>query len=375
VLQLPFVDSFIELLPLLRRTSPSLTACQTHHKSGSYFCNDCQEYLCSDCIYEIVCQAGNPHQGHSIDKLTSKIGDIKRDFEGKLRILASTQQTVVRYANTLMSFAPTLVAAREDALLSLYDSFGQMQAKYEQSVSDEIDALTIKRQKVELRLKTLHILDQDSEFAIENCPLSAIAHTDEFCEHVRQAAQLATEGLETPHHQIENDLVPSFSSATIKFERLKETREAVVMTEPIELDGNEWRIKFYPSGAGEHRMSTHASLFVELLDGFQQPTQVIYRIEIEAASFSQPNIVHEFAAVPSIGQAWGWRKFHSSAVLCSDDYLDETGAMIIIFSVRPDSYHTLWKWIKAGNERKQEKLKALRARGHGRTASKLKPPT
>jgi tripartite motif-containing protein 37 len=370
--QLPFVDSLIGLLPLLRRAAPSLAVCHAHRKSGIYFCNDCREYLCSDCIYEAVCEADGAHRGHAVDKLSSKLGDIKRDFEAKLRLLATTEQTVAEHAHALMAFAPTLLAAREDALLSLYDCFGQMQTKYETAISEEIQSLTAKRQKVEARLSTLQTLDEDAQLAIANCPLSAIAHVDDFCEHVRQASEKAMEGLDLPRRQIGNELVPPFSSAKIKFKRFRDAHEPVFASGLIELDGNEWQVKVFPHGNGEHRASM-ASLFIELVSGFERPTQVTYRVEVEAVSLLQPNIVHEFVAVPSIGQSWGWKKFHAISALRSSDYVDDAGALTLTFSVHPDSYHALWQWISAGNERRIERLKAARAKAHAKAMARAKP--
>jgi hypothetical protein len=309
-----------------------------------------------------------------VDKLASKLNDIKRDFEVKLRQLADTQQTVAQHAQALMAFAPTLVGAREDALLSLYDSFGQMQAKYEQAVADEMTALRIRRQKVEARLTTLRILDEDAQRASADCPLSAIAHIDEFYEHVMHATRIATDAVETPNPQIENDLVPPFSSQTIKFKTFREADNQEFISPPIELDGNEWRVKLYPFGNGGRR-TLSAAVFVELLSGVDQRSQVTYRVEIEAVSLIQANIVNEFVAKPTVGQSWGWKKFCSTGDLHSDDYLDEAGTLTLTLSVRADSYHTLWQWIRAGNERKLEKLKAARAKAHARAPPKTKPPS
>jgi hypothetical protein len=112
-----------------------------------------------------------------------------------------------------------------------------------------------------------------------------------------------------------------------------------------------------------------------LVSGSYEPTHVTCRVEVQAVSLTQQNITHEFAVISSVGQSWGWKKFHPAADLRTDDYLDEAGTLTMTFSVRPDSYYALWRWIRNGNERKQEKLKVARARANAKAAKKPKSPS
>jgi hypothetical protein len=315
----------------------------------------------------------SPHTGHSIEKLSAKISDIKSEFDTKLRLLADAQERIGAEANDLLSFAGVLAAAKDDSLLSLYESFGQIQVKYERSISEQIRALVLTQLRTESRLRTLGRLEEDRSGAITGEDISVIQRVDEFCAHVSHVSQHSEERFEAPGHP-GNDLVPSFSTTRIRFKRFLTTNDSsAILSDTAELDGNEWGIKLFPFGNTD-RPSAHSALFIELLQGFQGPASVYYRIEIVASRPGMPNVIHEFSTTAKFGQSWGWKKFHPWADLQSPDYIDDSGDITMIFGVHPESYFVLWKWIQAGNERKQGGIMSARAKAQARGTPRRRRP-
>jgi hypothetical protein len=170
-----------------------------------------------------------------------------------------------------IAYCIVIIAAKDDSLLGLSESFGQIRGKCNRSISEQICALVLKKLRAASRLRIFRRLEEDRTAAATTEDISVIQYVNEFCEHVSHVTQYSTAQFEVSG-RTENDLVPQFSTKRMQFKRVVAPRDSSLMrSDTIDLDGIGWRVKLFPYRNADIP-SAHSSLFIELVHGFQEPT-------------------------------------------------------------------------------------------------------
>ena len=362
-IHLPFVDSMVEVLPMMKRCVAANIVCSKHAKPDLFFCEDCHQYLCSDCVYDLVCGVDKQHEGHTIKRAGEMSSQIKDEVKQKLLELDQAQITVAENASAIVEFASNLSSLKDDVLLKMYDKFRSMQDAYHQALETARRRLVHRKTRVEKQNITLERLENDCFAALEEKNVSALLRADEFLEEVKTVEQMLDKPESSePTPLPDNELVPPFKQAKVRFENFKSVKDnTILFGDPVEIHGNVWMVKIYPFGQGDKK-TKHVSVFLEFVRGYPHPCRVNYGVTIESVSGKVPNIYQECVVNTCVEQSWGWKKFCPVATLFSGHYTARDGSLTMTVGVHPESYYILWRWLKWDNAKKREEMLALRTK-------------
>ena len=362
-IHLPFVDSMLEVLPMMKRCVTANIVCSKHSKPHLFFCENCQQYLCSDCIYDLVCGGDKQHEGHTIKRATEMVPKIKDDLKRKLLELDQAQERIADCSSAIVEFASNLGSMKDDVLLKMYDKFKVMQDSYQKALGEATRRTAHKKTKIEKQSITLERLENDCFAALEKKSVGALLKASEFLDEVKEIDQMISQtDVTDPTHLPDNDLVPPFKQAKVRFNNFKSLKtNQILFGDPIEIHGNVWMLKMYPFGQSE-RMGRYSSVFLEFVRGDSRPCRLYYAVSIECVSGKRPNIYQECVVNASVEQSWGWKRFCPIEDLLSGHYTAPDGSLTLTVGIHPESYYVLWRWLKLDNSKKREEIRALRAK-------------
>jgi hypothetical protein len=133
--------------------------------------------------------------------------------------------------------------------------------------------------------------------------------------------------------------VPKYHKFGYKLVSYSQLGEAIVYSEPCEVNGIEWRLKTYPKGNGVAK-GTHLSVFLELSRGYENENKYEYKIELLNHLNPKESIVREYSSKFDIGECWGYNQFLAIADL-QNGFLGVGDTLHFSVSVRNPSYRSL----------------------------------
>ncbi|KAH0786447.1 B-box zinc finger family protein [Histomonas meleagridis] len=341
-----------------------------HNKPKEFFCKVCNSYLCGDCLFEEFRSQTPKHKSHQIITITEKFTETKKAIKEKLHLFNPKIEDIKSVCYEILKNIGILTKSKDEISIDMYSQFATLEKriddaffKYDKSLNDQIKQLQLIQNEIDSILQRLQLYLLDDSLV----DFSSISTSLESAEKVETL--LST--LEIPHSfpSIDNELLPQYSSVKIcipnfietveRFRQLDDTSIRFFYSDKIKIGGNLWRAKIYPNGNG-NGVNTHLSVFVELLDGYTEPSTYYYKMEIFGCKNDVPPLVRQYASTFVKMDSWGWNKAAALSKIINGDYIGEDGGLCIQLSIKPESYFQENRDLHHALEKKRKKLEKLK---------------
>jgi hypothetical protein len=133
-----------------------------------------------------------------------------------------------------------------------------------------------------------------------------------------------------------------------------------VYTDEQIIYGNVWRLKIYPNGNMNARM-THVSVFLELRRGPEIKTSYHYRLDLRSRDPTERPIVRECRSDFVVNDSWGWNKTIPIERVGTAGFLGPEGDFVLHMKVRPESYCQAYLDMRAALREEKRQYRELSA--------------
>lgn len=333
--------------------------CKIHHKPLDYYCENCSQYLCSDCLFEQLQSTDGQHSNHKIIE-ASKVANSSKtlksakpeesrpldDLENHLKSLKSYSELLDKHLANLQKQKNSIPTRKFN---TLYQS-----RQYFESLRHDIDKMYTERQQgckkisafLEEQMIKLQSIIEESELILTSNDSKLVPSAQANIEKIKQICKESIPSIPEPPSLIfPNKLCPPLESFKVTIPNFKKRLQNIknsadendfIFSEEKTLFKYLWRAKIFPNGTQAGK-GTHLAVYVELLKGEQNPTSFAYQVEIISQSSKHSNVTRRYTSVFQPMDSWGWNKIISINSLLSG-YLDEDGALSLIISLSPSSY-------------------------------------
>eukprot|EP00794_Sanderia_malayensis_P014324 gene14324-15813_t len=315
--------------------------CEFHGEKLSVYCDTCTKCICHMCALW-----GGTHSKHDfkpldevyeqhVSSITDEVGALRR----RLMELISLVQEVEKNVDSVRT-------AKEERVREIRSAVELMVARLDTQLKSKL--LTLMGQKNALTQETelLESLLQEVEHQLHVCTKSElISKSNELLQmfeqvHRKPMASFVTASIPA---DFTSEIVPTYDSSTFciaNFSTLRYKGDPVY-SDPLNVNGLNWRLKVYPDGNGVVR-GNYLSVFLELTAGLPETSKYEYRVEMihQSCLDSSKNIVREFASDFEVGECWGYNRFFRLDLLGSEGYLSiQNDTLILRFQVRAPTYY------------------------------------
>jgi hypothetical protein len=153
--------------------------------------------------------------------------------------------------------------------------------------------------------------------------------------------------------------IPDFLPIAEHHQELREDETRFLYSDPFRLYSLKWRLKVFPAGA-KPSQNPHLAIFLELLGGIRDSVSVFYAVELENQA-DHTAFKKTYKSSFGVLDSWGWVRMISLAEI--PKYVDESGALAIKLTLRPESYQEGVKIARYQNQLASTRLQKLET-GH-----------
>jgi tripartite motif-containing protein 37 len=135
-------------------------------------------------------------------------------------------------------------------------------------------------------------------------------------------------------------ITPQFESGSFIIEEFSRYRNSseVLYSDPLPINGMNWRLKVYPNGNG-FAMGVYVSLFLEMRSSLSGVSKYEYKVEMENRRDVPKPMIREFASDFESGECWGYNRFIRIDALCDEGFLDpEEDKIFLKYYVRAQTF-------------------------------------
>ncbi|EAX91517.1 B-box zinc finger family protein [Trichomonas vaginalis G3] len=362
-----WLDCVSEIINVYSLTADQETICPLHSKQYEYICQDCNQYICAGCLFDMITGASNKHKNHKLISIQEEFSKIKQKIIQKM-------PAIVQYLDKLKEYALDLRQNSRDLNGDKDEINGDMAEKFNviiKLVKNEFQ----QRDEILTRLKALGanaINDLNEEIKAAKAQLSngtaasitealnnlkAVERKNEKFKNIASTTLLKNPLL--PDYHTFEIRIPNFIEIKNKYELLPQDEVRYIYSKKIPCYGNKWRAKIYPNGNG-NGLGTHLSFFVELLSGPVELTPYQYRVEVIPTNPGAAQIWKQYSSDYISTDSWGWNKAASLSTITTPDYIDKNETLTLQLSIRACARYQECADMKALIDRKRQKIKALK---------------
>jgi tripartite motif-containing protein 37 len=320
--------------------------CSEHNVTLLYFCNTCNESLCSDCY-----MFGGRHKEHDIQKLDNiymnHIDLIKHEFKG-LQTKYDQLDNHLKLLNEKIIFVRNYKLERSNELEEFFDS---LRNKLETVMHNKLSKLMSSKNTVSERLKYLECIKNSIEKELADSAKSLLISKSS--ELINSLKDLNIDGDLKPEElnvtiDVPSDIYPPYDCSTFEIKEYKKYigpttafKNAILYSPELITNGLKWRLKVYPNGNGANANGEYISIFLELIEGLYETSKYFYKIELCMPDKPGVNYTREFTSDFQNGECWGYNRFYRIEALEREGFIDKNGSIQIKFYVRPQTYTQL----------------------------------
>lgn len=343
-----FLNDFSKILDSLKlqriknysiyEKNESIDKCSEHSLKMIYFCTDCSEVICSDCV-----MFSDKHKSHKIERLRS-IFEKKIDAINKeMNELKNNINKHENYVTEIGQIAEQLKESKDKKNKDLVLLTRALNSKLESELAARLQKLSEEKRKVDEHLDYLENMYSDISHQLDNStPAKTVTRSNNF---LQQLLELNNKKLESsiPKNFVsdyENDVSLKYSTGVFflkPYSQYKTTNE-IVFSDPLVADGLTWRIKVYPNGTGIYK-GLYLSLFVELVKGWENGGTYCYKVILIKPGKENENIEREYISEFENSICWGYNRFCKLDDIENQGFWDRENDQILLkYQVKPANH-------------------------------------
>ena len=101
--------------------------CTKHGKPYEYKCENCNTFLCSECLFDIHCNKNNEHKDHKISKVTDLHNEVKNKIDNELQKLREMLKTIKNEMRKIAQLKLDVSSTKDIAFIDSNTSFRILQ--------------------------------------------------------------------------------------------------------------------------------------------------------------------------------------------------------------------------------------------------------
>lgn len=343
--------------------------CSVHKLPLIYFCETCNDACCSDCCV----LAESPHHGHELSRLNAVYDKHLERVTDAIEELETRKTELMLAMEGIDENIALIKSVKESHTRDIQIHLQRMQERLENEVNKKLIGLhsqkatlidsinectaTVDTLQREIRRQSQSALVSKSSdmihAALEVCRSMA---NDHFVNIPPTPPDMVNE-LIPPYDHAEFN-IPNYSSWIEKAAKAQEEQrdsgtagsgqaqqrtgeeEPVLLSPPLRVGPLKWRLKVYPTGTGVSR-NVFVSVFVELVNGLDEPLPFEYRVEMVNVRDESRNVAREFSSTFSRSESWGYNRFFRIADMHSGGFIDTDNEDTVKFRffVRSPTYY------------------------------------
>lgn len=365
---IPWIDCLSDILNVYSLSADQNTICAQHSKQFEYICQDCDKYICSGCLYEIVTGKSSEHKNHKIIPILDEFIELKQKILQQVPLIAKYLDQLKATSIQLKQNSKDLQQEKESIGLVMYDDFNRVLNGVKESFKNAEEAISNLTNDGMVAVSELDKLYKEAKIQQKQGTIASILEAAKKLSECRTKNEKFRKFENAIH--IRNPLLPEFHSFEIKiedfinlrkrFQILPQDEVRYIYSKKIPCYGNKWRAKIYPNGNG-NGLNTHLSFFVELLSGPMELTPYEYRVDIIPCKPNVQPLSKQYSSDYVSTDSWGWNKAAALQIISSDDYIKD-GTLTLVLSIRALARYQECADLKTLIDKKRAKIKSLKTK-------------
>lgn len=333
----------VEIMPYEQSEQNKEIFCNEHQKKCDYYCQNCQEYLCGDCIFEQLSKPKNKHKGHKILKIEELLDGANQQAADAIKALQPLYDSISQSIEKYKSIKASIESKYDDTLILMHNSFRKIQSHIDKAKEEYSSKIIEKIDKNESLMKSILEITENCEIVLKSNDTqilsTACSISEKISKIVQEAETAKEEELPTlPKNIFTNELIPPFSGFTIvipKFvQSYTEKNFQTIYSPSVDMYHGKWRTKILLS---EKENITNLSIFIDFLSGIGSPLLIEYKIQINHPTTNKV-ISKSFKSEFNVMDSWGWLKFTPIDSIIDGGFVKEDDSLSLDIKLRPASY-------------------------------------
>jgi hypothetical protein len=334
--------------------------CTVHRKMGEFICEECQRYLCSDCLFA---EFQNPvHSGHRLVRLCDILGRLKSDIVAALARLFSINEHIQSQASELRATASSACACAESEL----SLFRDLPETIERSISETFRAY---QQSLESSVQNLNrirdmVLSMDRAASVLSDPHKLMELTGT-AQTLRREIDQSLRPIPRPSPQ--DAFIPAFVEFNFMFDNFPAMFEAsgrpdgptLVRSSIAVIYANTWQLTLSPRGPRDGQ-TTSVVLALEAVSGPAEPGMYDFCIELGCPNAGQEVVVWSGRAELVVGRPLRWDRDIAVEHVMKRGFLTDAGQLLVVLRLRPVSYYQAYVDTRRALAEERARLAQLR---------------
>ncbi|EFC39449.1 predicted protein [Naegleria gruberi] len=315
--------------------------CSSHDLPLIYYCETCKEPICSDCaMFE------EKHKNHKF----KKVNEVYKECVDIVKVESETVKTRLKDLNSLtLSIEENIkriTKAKEETLKTINETVEEMRTNLDSLYKSKLSSLVSQKNMIIDEIAMLEKLTKELGRQIETSPQCVlISKTPDIVRVVDEINKKPTVAFNkiAVTESFPNEIVPPYEGGQFRIENYSELLKTteVIYSDPITINGLQWRLKVYPNGTGVAK-GVFISVFLEMFKGLTEPKKYHYKVEMVNKRDTSKNIERSFASIFESGECWGYNRFYRVSELAGNGFIDvDDDVLNLNFFVRPTSYFEL----------------------------------
>ncbi|ODN01280.1 E3 ubiquitin-protein ligase TRIM37 [Orchesella cincta] len=346
----------------------TMEKCSAHQKEElSVYCDTCKCCICHECALW-----SQNHAGHTFKPLDEIYAQHCQQIKEHVTILRRRFMEIISSVQDVEKNIELVRTAKDQRVREIRNAVELMIARLDAQLKAKLTTLVNQKGHLTRKSEDIECLLREIEHKLSSgCKSDTIRQSTKILKAIQDTISKSTFALAPVLPDFQSELVPNYDTKTFLVRGFSFLRRKgdPFYSDPLSVNGLDWRLKVYPDGNGVVRGS-FLSVFLELSSGPPEPAKYEYRIEMiyQISNDSSKNMMREFASDFEVGECWGYNRFFRLDLLETEGFLDRaTDSIKLRFDVRPPTYYQKCKdqnWyitnLQAMNRCKSRDLENLR---------------
>ena len=337
--------------------------CPVHKKKYEFLCSTCKQKLCPDCLFEEYTNKTKKHKDHVIDRLPNQIEEARKNLENAIkdaeRAYSDANQILENVNKNELDYQ------ENETRIEMYKVFRDIQKELDEKYQEFESQSVQSANSLNLEILEIQKLVEESAAILMSTETSMLKTAK---NHILQVKKCIDKPIPnyvpriTPN--LDTKIMPPYFQHEYEIQEYskvyEKNKQAYIYLENFEMFGATWRIKFYPNGNNKG-MSTHISIFLEVLNGFEDTYTFDYQVELKNPTNGQPYERHFVSQFTNL-DSWGWNRYYPIKSIFEEGYLGSDDTLHLVIRIRPSDCGVWTRITERILEREQEVYKELKSR-------------
>lgn len=362
---LSFIDQLTSFLLDLSKSPLSISQinlCQKHQKKFEFCCTDCNEYLCSECLFSVISKS--EHQKHSIVKAENMIKIVQKQIGNELMILHDDLHKIQIQISSVRENVIQLKNEQLERKNEADNSYHNVMNRYVDSLETLNDNCYQSIKKSKKFTRKLENVKKDIRNILQLSPFELLMQIKDNETEQKFNSKMNEIKAEIPPYLQEqsisnpsNEYIPSEEKGLFSIENFHDLiincGDNFFYSKSCFLVGCKWRVKIFPNGMNDEKGIF--SIFLEMSKGPSIEYFYTFQISLNSQRIGIPNLSKTLKSLCGASSSLGWNKIARIDYI-EENFVSENGKLSIELIVHPQNYYQVHQNYQFIIERQKQKI-------------------